>query len=96
MKHLRAYTKEGYTFGMDVDGRQAARVLKKEIRIENPRIVSGVTYMNYRWGLPALLIASLMGEASWLVTECRDFTKVQIGDSMWYEVIYDEEKEEKR
>lgn len=86
-KHLKAWTKMGTTFGMDVDGIRAARVLKKARHI---------TRVN-RWGttivelaIDAPQVASLMGEAAWLVTELQDFTHIQIDDSPKYLVIYPE------
>ena len=88
-KHLHAVCRRGHTFGMDVDGRRASAVLNKVIRMPYDVKVGDETYTNYKYGIKSNQIASLMGEAAWLVTELKDFTKVQIDDSAWYEVIYD-------
>lgn len=72
---------------MEVDGVRAARVLNKARRITNVN----------RWGttivelaIDAPQVASLMGEAAWLVTENQDFTHIQIDKSPKYKVIYPE------
>ena len=87
-KHLRAFTKRGYTFGMDVDATRATKALK------NARSVQIPTYGGYtrkELVIDAPQIASLMGEAAWMVTEIRDFERIQIDDSPWYTVIYPQE-----
>ena len=88
-KELHAITKNGYTFGMDVDGVRAAAVMKKAFRIPYEIKVGDQTYTNHKMGIKANQIASLMGEAAWLVVELHDFVRVQFDDSQWYEVVYD-------
>lgn len=74
---------------MDVDGKAARRVLKHVERIPETYEILGKTYTHYRLGIKAPYIASLMGEAAWLVTENKDFEKVLFeDDEIWYEVIY--------
>lgn len=88
MKHLRAWTKNGWTFGMEVDGVRAAKVLKHSEYIERKFIINGHEYTRREPAIRAPYIASLMGTAAWQVTECQDFTHVQIDDSPKYKVIY--------
>ena len=70
---------------MEVDSLRATKVIKK---------AEYITHIN-QWGnkvgtlcIKAPLIASLMGEAAWLITERQDFTHVQFDDSAKYRVIY--------
>ena len=88
-KHLRAYTKRGYTFGMDVDGTRATKVLKKARKI--PKTLYG-GYVSNELVIDAPQVATLMGDAAWMVTEIRDFERIQIDDSPWYRVIYPQEE----
>ena len=93
MTNLRGFHKDGTTFGMDVDARRANAVMKKAERIT--RTTEFGTERTESC-LRAPLVASLMGEAAWLITEYHDFTHVQFDDSVKYRVIYPEEKEAKK
>lgn len=84
-KHLRGYCKDGTTFGMEVDGVRASKVVKKA------EYMSHINQYGHKVGtlcIKAPLIASLMGEAAWLITERQDFTHVQFDDGAKYKVIY--------
>ena len=77
---------------MDVDGTALRKVLKKVERIPEQYEILGKTYTRYHMAIKAPLIATLMGEAAWHVTQDRAFEKVMFeGDGQWYEVIYPEE-----
>lgn len=89
-KHLRGFCKNGTTFGMEVDGIRASKVMKK---------AEYITHINQygnkvgRLCIKAPLIASLMGDVAWLITEKQDFTHVQFDDSAKYMVIYPENED---
>lgn len=89
-KHLRGWARNGYTFGMDVDGKRAAAVMKKA------EYITHINAYGCKVGelcIKAPLVASLMGEAAWVVTENHDFTHVQFDDSPRYRVIYEKKGE---
>lgn len=86
-KEFTAWTREGTTFGMEVDGIRAARVLKKARRIVTTNKFGN---KEVALGIDAPQVASLMGEAAWLVTERQNFTHIQIDKSPKYKVIYPE------
>lgn len=87
MKRLHAVTRDGTTFGMEVDGVHARRVINKAEYKEVRRSFS----TTMRLCIPANQIASLMGEAAWLVTEKQDFVSVSFDDDPYqYTVIYPE------
>ena len=89
-KHLRGFYKDGTTFGMEVDGVRASKVEKKA------EYKTHINQYGYKVGtlcIKAPFVASLMGEAAWLITERQDFTHVQFDDSAKYRVIYPETKE---
>lgn len=90
MTHLRGFHKDGTTFGMDVDGKRAAAVMRKSERIT---MMNSLGHERTESCLRSPLIASLMGEAAWLITEYHDFTHVQFDDSVKYRVIYPETDE---
>lgn len=87
-KHLRGFTRSGTTFGMDVDGKRAAAVMRKSFT--RCRGYKTEVYENKETCLNASDVASLMGSAAWLITELQDFTHVQLDDSAKYRVIYPE------
>lgn len=93
MTHLRGFHKDGTTFGMDVDARRANAVMKKSERIT---IMNSLGHERTESCLRSSMIASLMGEVAWLITEYHAFTHVQFDDSVKYRVIYPEEKEAKK
>lgn len=90
-KHLRGFTRSGTTFGMDVDGKRAAAVMRKSFT--RCRGYKTEIYESKEVCLNAADVASLMGSAAWLITENRDFTHVQFDDSAKYRVIYPEPDE---
>lgn len=90
MTHLRGFHNDGTTFGMDVDARRANAVMKKSERIT---IMNSLGHERTESCLRSPLIASLMGETAWLITEYHDFTHVQFDDSVKYRVIYPETDE---
>lgn len=92
-KHLRGFCKDGTTFGMDVDGKRAAAVMRKSERIT---MMNSIGHKRTESCLRSALIASLMGEAAWLITERQDFTHVQFDDSVKYRVIYPETDDAKK
>lgn len=89
-KEFRAWNKDGTTFGMDVDSTKATKALKKAyyktrtIRIGEVDFNQKYLCIDSRW------VASMMGDAAWLVTEHQDFTHIQIDDGPRYKVIYPE------
>lgn len=88
-KHLRGFHKDGTTFGMDVDGKKAAAVMRKSFT----RCI-GTTNEIYEIKRPCLYaadVASLMGPVAWLVTERQYFTHVQLDDSVKYRIVYPEQ-----
>lgn len=90
MKKLHAITKDGTTFGMEVDGVQARRVMNKAQYME-VRMSHGTSM---RLCIPANQIASLMREAAWLVTEKQSFVSVSFDEDPYqYPVIYPEVQE---
>lgn len=87
MKKLHAITRDGTTFGMEVDGVQARRVINKA-RYMEVRMSYGTSM---KLCIPANQIASLMREAAWLVTEKQNFISVSFDDDPYqYPVIYPE------
>lgn len=90
-KRLRGYNWDGTTFGMDVDGKRAAAVLKKAEYRDVPSRYSSAT--RKRLCIPWNQVASLMGDAAWLVTERRAFEYVQFDDDDYkYTVLYPEKE----
>jgi len=90
MTNMRGFHRDGTTFGMDVDARRANAVMKKSERIT---IMNSLGHEKTESCLRSPLIASLMGQAAWLVTEYHAFTYVQFDDSAKYRVIYPETDE---
>ena len=88
MKHLRAETKHGYTFGMDVDGKLASRAMKKAFYQDQPLNKYDPDTIITRRCIHARDVASTMGECAWLVTECKDFVSIQFDDGPWLRVVY--------
>lgn len=89
MKHFRAETRMGYTFGMDVETTLASRALKKTFYQDQPLNQYNPNTIITRRCIHARDVASMMGEVAWLVTEAKDFVKVQIGeDGPWLHVVY--------
>lgn len=87
-RHLRGYEYDGTTFGMDVDSRRATIIEKKAQYLTLVR--PGYAFPAKRLCIPWNQVASLMGEAAWLVTEKHSFEYVQFDDSYRYSVIYPE------
>ena len=90
MTNMRGFHKDGTTFGMNVDARRANAVMKKAERITR---MNSLGHERTESCLRSPLIASLMGEAAFLITEYHDFTHVQFDDSVKYRVIYPETDE---
>ena len=90
MTNMRGFHKDGTTFGMNVDARRANAVMKKAERIT---MMNSLGHERTESCLRSPLIASLMGEAAFLITEYHDFTHVQFDDSVKYRVIYPETDE---
>ncbi|MCR5450891.1 MAG: hypothetical protein K6F23_16000 [Solobacterium sp.] len=90
MTHLRGFHRDGTTFGMDVDARRANAVMKKAERITR---TTEFGTERTETCLRAPLVASLMGQVAWLITEYHAFTHVQFDDSVKYRVIYPETDE---
>lgn len=90
MANLRGFHWDGTTFGMNVDTRRANAVMKKAERIT---IMNSLGHERTESCLRSPLIASLMGEAAFLITEYHAFTHVQFDDSVKYRVIYPETDE---
>lgn len=88
MTQLHAITRNGTTFGMEVDGRQARRAIKSAVYADYVT-PWGTTFK--RLCIKAPQIASLMGDAAWIVVEKRDFVEVSFDeDPTRYMVIYPE------
>lgn len=87
MTNMRGFHKDGTTFGMNVDARRANAVMKKAERIT---MMNSLGHERTESCLRSPLIASLMGEAAFLITEYHAFTHVQFDDSVKYRVIYPE------
>ena len=88
MKRLHAVTRSGTTFGMEVDGVRARRVINKA---ECREVRTPFGSVHRRLCIKANQIASLMGEAAWLVTEKQDFVTVSFDEDPYqYTVIYPE------
>ena len=90
MTNMRGFHRDGTTFGMNVDARRANAVMKKSERIT---IMNSLGHEKTERCLRSPLIASLMGEAAFLITEYHAFTHVQFDDSVMYRVIYPETDE---
>ncbi|MGN0518057.1 MAG: hypothetical protein ACI4II_04975 [Acutalibacteraceae bacterium] len=78
-KHLHAVEKDGTTFGMSIDAATKMwRSFKASIKKETCISVYGHEFQALV--VPYLKLAAIMGEAHWLVTELKDFVKIQIDD----------------
>ena len=86
-KHLSAMTRNGYSFGMDVDSKLANTAMKKARRIKT---MTSYGYEHSELVIDMPWVASMMCETAWLVTELHDFVTIQIEDSPRYRVIYPE------
>ena len=89
MKHFRAETRMGYTFGMDIETPLANRALKKTFYQDQPLNQYDPNTIVTRRCIHARDVASVLGTCAWLVTEAKDFVKVQFGeDGAWIHVVY--------
>lgn len=88
MKRLHAITRTGTTFGMEVDGVKARRVINSA---KYQEVMSPYGTSRKRLCIPSNQLATLMREAAWLVTEKQDFVEVSFDEDPYrYTVIYPE------
>ena len=86
-KHLRGFNFDNTTFGMEIEiNTQTYRNFKKSVKREK--------YTN-RFGreetvfvVPYLNLGAIMGQAHWLVTENKEFRKIQIEEFLDGAEIY--------
>lgn len=90
MKRLHAITRSGTTFGMEVDGVQARRVINSA---KYQEVMTPFGTARKKLCIRSNQLATLLREAAWLVTEKQDFVEVSFDeDPSRYVVIYPEVK----
>ena len=86
-KNLHAVDFDGTTFGMEIETNTIAyRKFKKEVKCDKVISVFGTEVKEYT--VPYLLLAAIMREAHWLVSELRQFNKFCIDDFKEGKYIY--------
>lgn len=89
-KLLRAIQFDGTTFGMEISAEGTYRKFKNRVKPEKAIGISGKEFEIL--AVAAEWLGAIMGEAHWLVTECRYFDKFKIDESEDIYVKYDDEQ----
>lgn len=82
---------DGITFGMDVQDREAFKIMKKHVFYRDVPLAGNWKYSIKVPCVWAKELAAVMGEAGWLVSEEKCMKTVRWGNSAEYYVIYEEE-----
>lgn len=86
-KHLHAVQFDGITFGMEIETDTVAyKNFKKSVSIET--VIHPLGFKERIRTVPYLILASVMRDAHWLVSERKLFNKINIDDFLDGGVIY--------
>ncbi len=77
--YFRGFQDDGLTFGRDIENSPAFRFFTKSIQLRD--VTTRYGGMKRIRTCPARLVAAIMGETGWLVSEKENFYKIQIEGS---------------